>query len=225
MGLTILGALIGAIVAAGVAVFIEFLRKPELDILIVPPVDLTYQQGPATLQRSLRLNLINKALPWWESWMCRNAAQQCNGTITFHHLDGQNFLGRAMPIRWTGTPQPIPLVFQFQNQQAAIIDPDRIALQQRVDVYPGEAEQLDVACRFDNESGCYGWTNENFHSTPRWRNPNWSLPAGRYLVYVVIRSSGQKCSRVFRIINDVSQSDFRLEPSLPEDQDKVKLED
>jgi hypothetical protein len=82
-----------------------------------------------------------------------------------------------------------------------------------MDVYPGEFEILDVAVRLDDEEDCYGWKNESYFCIPPWRNPNWKLPRGRYLVSVEIASSGQKCVGLFRLINDVPGTDFRLEPS------------
>jgi hypothetical protein len=43
------------------------------------------------------------------------------------------------------------------------------------------------------------------------------LPPGRYLVKVVIRSSGQRCEGLFRLVNDVSRKDCRLEEAQPQD--------
>ena len=46
----------------------------------------------------------------------------------------------------------------------------------------------------------------------------WKLPPERYLVKVVVTSSGQKCVVVLRLINDVaSRTDFRLLPVSPGD--------
>jgi len=98
-----------------------------------------------------------------------------------------------------------------------IADPARFTLTPRIDVYPGEAERLDVASRFDNEDECYGWSNESYFSNPVWRNPDWKLPSDRYLVKVTVISAGDKCTGIFRLISDVAQQDFRVEPSLPSD--------
>ena len=86
-----------------------------------------------------------------------------------------------------------------------------------MDVYPGESQRLDVAAKFDNEAECYGWSNESYFSNPVWRNPDWTLPSGRYLVKGTVISSGEKCTGVYRLVNDVPQSDFRLEEAMPED--------
>jgi len=217
MGLTIVGVVLGAIIAILITIWLENLRKPNLEIRIASPADVQYKGSPATQARFLGLELINKPLPRWARWMSRDAAIQCHGTITFHHLDGQNVFGRAMPIRWSGSPEPIAMRLVVDDKHIFIADPARFTLTPRIDVYPGEAERLDVASRFDNEDECYGWSNESYFSNPVWRNPDWKLPSGRYLVKVTVISAGDKCTGIFRLINDVAQQDFRVEPSLPSD--------
>lgn len=217
MGLTIVGVVLGAIIAILITIWSENLRKPNLEIRIASPADVQYKGRPATQARSLGLELINKPLPRWARWMSRDAAIQCHGTITFHHLDGQNVFGRAMPIRWSGSPEPIAMRLVVDDKHIFIADPARFTLTPRIDVYPGEAEHLDVASRFDNEDECYGWSNESYFSNPVWRNPDWKLPSDRYLVKVTVISAGDKCTGIFRLINDVAQQDFRVEPSLPSD--------
>jgi hypothetical protein len=100
------------------------------------------------------------------------------------------------------------------NNQILIHDPARYSLASRVDVYPGETERLDIVGKFDNDSECYGWSNESYFSNPAWRNPNRQLQSGRYLVHVIIVSSGERHTGVFRLINDVPRQDFRLEHAL-----------
>ncbi len=118
-----------------------------------------------------------------------------------------------MPIRWANSPQPIAnqICDLEGNPRFYIQDFVRAATASRVDVYPGEEQLLDVAARFDDESDCYGWNDESYLHL--WRNPNWKLPTGRYLVKVVVTSSGQKCVAALRLINDVAlRTDFRLLP-------------
>lgn len=217
MGLTVLEVVLGAIVAILITILVENLRKPKLRLRIAQAVDMQYQGRPATLARFLGLELMNNPLPRWARWMSRNVAIQCHGTITFHHLDGQNIFARSMPIRWSNSPDPVPIHLAVGDKQILIVDPAKLNLTPRMDVYPGESESLDVAGRFDNESECYGWSNESYFSEPIWRNTNWKMPVGRYLVKVNIVSAGEKCNGVFRLINDVSQKDFRIEAALPND--------
>jgi hypothetical protein len=211
-----LGIIAGAVIAILIAIGIEYLRRPNLSLSIEErPLDSNWLPGaPARQGRNLRLYLKNKPLPVWARWMLRSPALQCRGTITFHHLDGQNVFGRGMAGRWAGSPQPIPLeAITEDNKKFQIFDPMRLTLESRIDVYPGERELLDVAVRLDNDSECYGWNNEAYLQREFWRTPAWKLPPGRYLVKVVIASSGQTCSGIFRLINDVSRQDFRLEPA------------
>ncbi|GAB4374931.1 MAG: hypothetical protein Kow0042_19920 [Calditrichia bacterium] len=105
----------------------------------------------------------------------------------------------------------------IDNQRILVFDPSRFTLTPRIDVYPGESERLDVAAKFDDETECYGWSNESYFSEPAWRNPNWRLPTGRYLVKITIVSAGEKFSRIFRLVNDVPRQDFRIESALPDD--------
>lgn len=217
MGLIIVEVALGANVAILITIWVENLRKPGLELRIGPPVDRNYQRHPAEETRFLGLDLFNRPLPRWAQWMSRAAAIQCHGSITFHHLDGQNVFGRSMPIRWSSSPEPISMIIAVDDRRISITDPARFILTPRMDVYPGEAERLDVAARLDNERECYGWSNESYVSEPRWRNPNWELPLGRYLVKVIIISGGEKLTGLFRLINDVPRQDFRIEPALPND--------
>ena len=209
------GTLIGAVVSIGTVVFVEYLRRPSLELSKEdPPLDNKYDppgSRPATEMRFLRVRLSNKTLPWWASWMGRSPALQCRAAIKFHHLDDeQDIFGRAMEGRWSGTPEPMPIVLPTsapQAQQIVLVPEWR-----RVDVYPGENELLDIAIRADDDAECYGWNNEAYFSSPVWRNPNWKLDRGRYLVQVTITSSGQKSVGWFRLENSVSRTDFRLEP-------------
>ena len=217
MGMTIFGVVLGAIIVVLITITIEVLRKPKLDFKIIPPVDMEFNDQPANRMRAICLKLVNRPLSKWTQWMSRNPALQCHGNITFHHLDGQNVFGRSMIIRWSGAPEPNPLRIQIGNEQGYVFDPVRITHLQKMDIYPGESADLDIAARFDDEPECYGWSNESYFSNPPWRTVSWRLEPNRYLVKVTVLSSGETFSRIFRLINDVDQQDFRLEAALPED--------
>lgn len=209
--------LVGALVAILTTIAIESLRKPRLSMQLASSHDNVYSNRPATHARFLAIELHNHNLPWFAKWMSRTPALHTHGWITFHHLDGQNVSGRAMTIRWSGTPEPIGTHLQVGNASLTIFEQPSLAVSTTTDVYPGEYVRLDVAARFDNEPDSYGWSNDNYFSQPVWRDPKWKLALGRYLVHVTIVSSGDKCTRLFRLINDGPQSDFRLEDALPLD--------
>jgi hypothetical protein len=190
----IAGALIGTVTSALVAIWIEYLRRPFLQLSIeTPPIEQARKQGAAAeTGRYLRVKLFNKPLPGWVWWMVREPAVNCRAAISFQHLDNQDVFGRTMEGRWAKLP---------------VGRPDT----SRIDVYPGDTEVLDVAARFDDHAECYGWNNEAYFPGPY--NPDWKLGHGRYVVEVVIRSSGQTRVGLYRLINDVPRSAFRLEPS------------
>jgi hypothetical protein len=208
---------LGAVIAILITITTENLRKPKLEFELAPPTDIEYTNRPANRVRFLGLGVRNKPLPILFQWMSRNAALQCHGVITFHHLDGQNVFGRSMPIRWSGSPEPVGMPVEVGGTRVVIFDPSIITLSPRMDVYPGEVERLDIAAKFDDDGECYGWSNESYFSDPVWKNPNWKLLPGRYLVKVAITSSGEKISGTYRLINDVGRQDFRLAPPMKGD--------
>jgi hypothetical protein len=221
---TFLSVLFGGFITFVAAFLIEYLRKPKLRLSIEQPhLDRTDDSGKVHTSRHLRLRLHNDVSSLFAPWMLRASAVQCRGAITFHHLnDGQNVFDRSMAVRWSNSAEPLtnvglattPVTGLFPSQPAPQIF--KFALTSRIDVYAGEEELLDVAVRFQGEKDCYGWNNEAY--LYNWRAPHWKLGPGRYLVRVVITSSGQSCKGVFRLVNDVeSLGDFRLIDALPED--------
>ncbi len=209
----VLGAILSALTSVAITIKVERLRQPRLRLSIeTPPTDRTYDDRPARQARYVRVWVFNEPPSGWSNWIMRQPALQCRAEITFHHLDGQNVFGRTMAGRWAGTPEPttIPVVgpsgIQFQ-----IVDFVRLTTDSRIDIQPGEGTALDVAARFDDEDECYGWNNEAYFVSTPWRNPNWRLDKGRYLVRAVVISAGQRYQFEARLVNDTSRTDFRLE--------------
>jgi hypothetical protein len=220
--LDILYVLLGAILSIVITAVIELNKKPSLTMEIQNNDITRYDDNshPAKTAKFLYVVVENKDLPKLFKWLSRSAAMQCHGTVTFHHLnDGTRVFQSPMPIRWTSLPTPEGEKYIVENQIIQMFDMNKINHYSRVDIYTGESnkESLNIAARFDDEEDCYGWTNENFVSTPLWRTLRWKLPKGRYLVRVSVLSAGEKCEKLFRLINDVSMNDFRLEPALKND--------
>ncbi len=214
----VLQIVVGASITIGIVVFVEYFRKPKLELMRTEPVDASYTNRPANSARYLGLMVENRQLPRLVRWLSRSAAIRCHGLITFHHLDGQNVFKRSMQTRWSRSPEPVPIHAVAPGPiPIQIFDPVRLSPEIHRDIYPGESEKLDVAARFDNDTDCYGWCNDNYFSNPIWRNPDWKLSPGRYLVKVTVMSSSTKCSGLFCLINDVPVGDFRLEKALPGD--------
>jgi len=154
--------------------------------------------------------------------MVRAPALQCRAAITFHHLDGRNVSGRVMDGRWAGSPEPVAIpVVGPQGEQFHILDFTRLTLESRIDIHPGQKQLLDIAFRADDDPDCYGWNNASYFSNPRWRNPDWRLPQGRYLLKVIISSSGRDFIDCFLLLTDLTRRDFRLESASHSDRAKV----
>jgi hypothetical protein len=218
----LVGAILGTIFSIITTIWIEVQRKPKLSIKIAPPNDSNYsERHPAQRARFLGVLVENKALSWGVRWLSRNAASQSSAQITFYHLDAQKVFSGPMVGRWSGSPEPVPPIS---------ISGERVTIENIVvsydlstsstlkkDIYPGEIEKLDIAARFDNDNDCFGWNNEAYFSDPQWRNPKWRIPSGRYLVLVQVTTSGEKTTELFRLSNDVSIDDFRLEKATSKD--------
>jgi hypothetical protein len=229
-----LGAVLGGILTILITIFVEYLRSPSLELSLGDhPRHFSYPDtAPAQLSRALTVRLTNKPLRG-PRWMTRAPALQCRGTVTFHHLDGQNIFGRSMEGRWCNSVEPAAIGAEGELERIGapderiklrIMDPARIVAKSRIDVYPGESELLDIAVRLNDEQACYGWNNETYFIPTPWRNPVWKLERGRYLVSVSVVSSGQTCWNLFRLINDVPADDFRLEKARSEDYEQFRAQ-
>jgi hypothetical protein len=101
-------------------------------------------------------------------------------------------------------------------------DPLRLTARSTIDVYPGDAKLLDVAVKFvDATDVCYGWNNRSFSCSPKYRNSEWQIPIGNYLVEVLVRAAGEEARGIFRLVNASSLKDFRLESSTQDERKRV----
>jgi hypothetical protein len=227
MFLTALGAFFGAFLSILASIAIEYQRKPKLQFMIEsPPLDRTHQPGaPVTHSRFLRVYVLNKPMPKRFGWLGRSAAYQCTGDVQFHHLDdGAAVLSRAMPVRWAGSEEPISYQ-ALPGGVAALFDPAKYNAAFRRDCFPGTPELVDIAARFDNDEDCFGWSNESYLPEKGWRNPEFRLPKGGYLVKVTIRSSGDRICDVFKLENSVGREHFRLLAASEEEKAKLRSQD
>lgn len=215
--------LVGGLITILTAIWVEQARKPHLRINLAEPIDGICEGQPPEAARWVNVQVVNEPPSRWLRWLSRQMAVQCRGTATFHHLDGQAYLDRATQLRWSASPQPIPsrLVANDGQVIAILVDYNRLTTDSWIDIPPGEqGAVLNVAARIEDDSECYPWSNESYLSSPRWRNPKWRLPPGRYLVKIAVVSLGEECTAVFRLVNDVPRQDFRLE--LPQPGDRVR---
>ena len=215
-GINFVEVVLGAVVAILITIWVERTKKPRLEILIANSLDVNYPAGPVHQARFLNVEVRNRRLRFWERWMLRDAALQCHASIKFCHLDGQSYFGKTMAGKWHSAPEPVPYLLSVGGQQVAFMDVGRSNITQRMDIYPGESEQLNVAGRYDDEAECYGWSMECY-APPPWHPPAWRLPQSRYLVHISVVSSGECCEGVFRLSCEGARQHFRLENKMPGD--------
>jgi len=224
MAITFFGAFLGALLSLLISIYIEYQRKPKLYFQIEdPPLDSSYKSAPAKDVRFLRVQLWNQAMPNFLKWLNREAALHCSGDIQFHHIDdGAPIFSKAMPIRWSGADEPVSYQVLPDGKVVQLFDPTKYGAASRRNCFPGSKETIDVVARFDNDEECYGWSNENYLPGKGWRNDDWKLPKGRYLVKVTVYSSGEKVVGIFKLENSVGRKDFRLMNVSAEDLRKLE---
>jgi len=225
MLLTALGAFLGAFLSLLAGIAIEYQRKPKLRVSIEDfPIDHEYTNAPARQARYVRVVVHNKAMPSFFRWLGRSPAQQCMGYVQFHHLDdGAPVFSRPMLGRWAGADEPISRQVLPDGQVIQLFDPARFNAATRRDCFPGVNELFDIAARFDNDEECYGWSNENYLPDRGWRNPEFRLPQGRYLVHITVRSSGEDVTKVIKLENSVSRQHFRLLDASPSEIKRIRM--
>jgi len=217
-----LGAFLGALLSFLATIAVEYQKKPKLQFTIESkPLVRKHPAGaPVTDSTFLRIVVTNKPVSKLFPWLVRSAAYQCTGDIQFHDPDdGAPLLSRAMPVRWADSDEPFSYQALPGGGVKEVFDPAKYNAGFRRDCFPGTPELVDVAARFDSDDDCYGWSNESY--LKGWRNPEFKLPKGRYLVKVTIRSSGEPISDVFKLENSLARQNFRLLPASKEDKIRV----
>jgi len=211
----ITGLFLGILGSLIVAMFVEWMRKPQLTISILSPENSAmYSVGTAPIPFvSLKVRVSNNSLPFAFCWMQRQSARDCRATIHFLREDKTPFIGRPMPGRWASSVEPVPLqgVIRSSGETIEIHDIARLNADSRIHIPAGETEILDVAVRFPKDTDAFGWTNESYRY-PGNRHPDYTLPKGRYLVDILIQSEGVKKQERFRLENDHITKEFCLAP-------------
>jgi hypothetical protein len=132
---------------------------------------------------------------------------------------------RPLRARWAGSEEPFSYQALLDGRIARLFDPAKYNAAFRCDCFPGTAELVDVAVRFDDDEDCFGWSNDSYLPGKGWRNPDFRLPKGRYLVKVTIDSSGDKISDAFIRENSIAREHFELLTASKGDAAKLRLQD
>jgi hypothetical protein len=220
-GLTFLSWVLGAVATILITIWVERLRSPTLRLSIEPPLTFSPKGGFANNWRSLRIRVSNEPLPSWANWIVRLPAQQCRAEIGFLRRDGTPLFEKPMTGRWASSPEPqVALLSNGAGGVVAVLTNPQ-AIKPTVDVYPDDAEILDIAVRVDGETKCYGWNDETyFHQN--WRNPDRELRPELYLLEVTVSSSGRKRREHFRLVNDGPFTAFCLSQIAPSDRQALE---
>jgi hypothetical protein len=209
--LTAIGAFLGAFLSILASIAIEYQRKPKLHLAIESPTWQNTFPGDIKSGTFARVYLSNESMPQPLRWLGRSAAYQCAGHVQFHHLDGAPIFAKPMPIRWARSDEPISYQRLPDDSISQLFDPAKYNAAFRRDCFPGTSELIDIAARFDNDEDCFGWSNDSY--VKGWRNAEYRLPKGRYLVTVTVYSSGDRVEDVFELENSVAREHFRLLPT------------
>lgn len=201
-------SLFASLIAVVVVLWLERFKRDCLTLSIGEGHEIPLKDPAGREQAKwLHVTVSNRNVPKVLAWaFTGDHAFDCRAWITYYHVDGTKVFNREMEGRWSLTIEPEVIERRVDSGSVYFVRNYR----EGIDLPPGEHTPVDIAVRYANESHCYGWNNESYATNGR--NPNWLLPAGRYLVKVHVRSSGINYVRVFMLVNDVPYQGFRLEP-------------
>lgn len=213
---TFVSFIVGGAASFAATLVAERLKRPSLVFEIAAPNDVDYSTEPfrpAKSARFLSIRVKNEELPVGLRWLGRNAAMFCNGKIDFRKQSGESVFARSMPLRWSETPEPVPMQVQIGGTMGQIVDHFRYHLEQKVDIPAAEYRFMDVAAQFEDEQECYGWSNESYSFQPNWRNPTRKLDPGVYLVNVTLHHLGGRCTFACELVNEGGKPYLRKVPN------------
>lgn len=193
--------------SASLAFWIERKRRADLHMKIEHERPL-FSGDMARIH--VRIIVENAKMRFFE----RNPALACQAGIKFFHLDRtplsikSDGTVKEMPGRWACTPEPIKAIRTPEGQVTGMFVEEIPA---GIDLPPGRSCALDVAVRFTEDEKCYGWNNDSYFRG--FRNSEWELPKGRYIVQIIITTGGREFIQEFQLLND---TEFRLIEFLPQ---------
>jgi len=200
---TLVQTLIGFLLGFSGALVLERNRKPRLSLKILPALD---HKNP-TAFRTVAVVLRNAKPGCFTAWFThREAAVGASAQIRFLCEDGREYLSKAIPGRWAGSPQPPEVALAN-----GLVTPYALLTLGYKEIFPGNDEQIDIAARFPGEDQCYGFTNLSYFQNPWGKHQDFKLEKGRYIVEVQVSHTGGTLTRRFLLRNDVPHSEFKLE--------------
>lgn len=203
-----LGFLLGIVASTIAWLITEYATSPSLDI--VPDTNRFRGQSPGNPPHEFyHVRVLNLPARW--PLLGRRPAWACSATLEVFREEASPAIISDVYARWTSQPEPLlPVV--AQGQVGNVLDPARIMQARRMDVHGHHEELVSVAVKFEGEPDCYIFTNESY-VFPKWQNPAWRLPAGRYRLRVTVLYDRGRTQKEFELRNDgLSRDDVRMVP-------------
>ncbi|MFA5770653.1 MAG: hypothetical protein WC894_04140 [Patescibacteria group bacterium] len=188
--LGLVGVFFSGLVGALIALWLNKINNPDLDIIALEDANDELNYGPERPVpgrcKFFRLKIINKPLNKYLSvFFSRETAQQLNAFITFKEL------GKTMKGRWSGT---------LELAYTDIYNTIRLAnFPEPISLYPGDNTILDVFAKFEAYDHAYGWNNEAYLDNNLWKTEDYKLLPGDYNIEVIIAGTNATTRKKFKI--------------------------
>lgn len=185
----ILISFLTSIAAVLVALWIERLRQPSLQLTVGDDAnhDEVYKHAIGGRWKFFRVRVSNKEFPSPFKWIPRYPAQGCTAQITFTKIESDKRQFQMLG-RWAST------------LELATLPPELVATKvfypDTVSISPNESELLDIIAKSEKDKHAFGWNNESYLF--QWRPPRLLLDVGNYKVdVVVLTQNGVRFSKTF----------------------------
>ena len=208
-------SLFAAAVSIFVVIFIEMELKGKIRI-VKEPKAFVLPNGRTFLRVMVENPVLRSPFRFI---MDRRPIYQARASIKF--LTEKNdplFNGREMIGRWSNTPEPLrPISIAPGAYGTAGITflRDLSVTRDSIDIACGASELLDIVMRDPKEDKCRGWHNRIIENSDPAPEDSFDLAKGCYHALVRVDASGRRFTAIFRIVFDLDNNDFRLEPLGP----------
>jgi hypothetical protein len=190
-------ALAGAGIAVFIPLFVEYTKRPALEIALADDLNI---EDRLPKQRLVHIRVINRPLAGRRgAWLLRNVATGC--TVDVEIISRRDHQRISFAGRWSANPEPWTFA-AGDRVIAQIFDPTKIASTRVFDLPPStQGSSLAVAIKVDGQEDAYGFASESY-GWPQLRNPAWTLSHATYDVRVVARAGGLEAKQDFVLRND-----------------------
>ena len=187
----IISIVFSGFVGAMIALWLDKINRPHLDILAIEDANIEQIYGSEKLVpgrcKFFRLKVINKPLNnnFLSIFFSRETAQQLNAFITFKELN------KTMKGRWSDT---LELAYTDTYSKIKLANfPDTVS------IYAGKDTILDVFAKFESYNQAYGWNNEAYLDHNAWKTDKYKLSPGDYKIEVVVAGTNATIKKTFSI--------------------------